>query len=215
MAIMVLIFVGSVLLINGVVFLGKVEARSAAPINFLVGAALVGAVLVGALPVRGDDPESLNSLLGAVGLLLFAFTYLTVGFNNQMGLKGNALGWYCGWASLIALFLSAANFTQIADPRFGWLWLSWAVLFFAFFLSLTTDMAWIVRPTGALTVAQSFTTCTIPAALMLLDEWSDLALPIIAAVQVVVVSTFVAAALAARARAQQAARIAGDLVPAR
>lgn len=178
------------------VFLGKVEPRPAAPINILTGA-----VLFIVLPVRTNDAEGLNAVIGFVGFLLFAFTYLTVGFNNLYAVNGPALGWYCGWATLIAVFLSTTNFVRMDDPRCGWLWLSWAVLFFAFFLALVTDLAWITGPVGVLTVMQAFTTCTVPAALMLTDRWSGLPLVLIATVQLGVIAIFVATLWAARSRA--------------
>ena len=203
MASLVLLFVGSVLLVNGLVFLGRVEARLAAPINILTGLALTATVLFIVLPVRDTGTESLNAVIGAVGFLLFSFTYITVGFNDIFDLEGYALGWYCGWATLIAIFLSAANFARIDDARFGWLWLSWSVLFFAFFLALVTNMAWIAKPVGILTVLQSFTTCTVPAALMLTEQWSGLSLVFIAVVQLAVIVIFVERAVAARRRSRQ------------
>ena len=183
---LVLLFVGAVLLINGLVFLGVIDAKSSTAINVLVGLFLAGTVLFLVLPVRGTDSESLSIILGAAGFLLFSFTYLGVAFNNLAGAHSAALGWYCGWAALISLFLSAVNFFHLADHRLGWIWASWSLLFVSFFLSLALEFEWMTKPAGVLAIMQAFSTCTIPAALQLTGAWANIPVPAVAAVQIIV-----------------------------
>lgn len=194
---LVLLFVGSVLLVNGLVFLGVVEPKASVPINFLVGLALAAAVLFLVLPTGAGPVETSDVALGASGFLLFSFTYLTVAFNGMTGTDGNALGWYCGFAALIALFLSAVQFWRFGDPRSGWLWLSWAALFLVFFLTLAARLDSLARPAGALAIAQALTTCVLPAALQFTQTWSTVPVSAIAAVQVTVVAGVGAAAVRA------------------
>lgn len=183
---LVLLFVGAVLLINGLVFLGIIDAKSATAINILVGLFLAGTVLFLVLPVRGTDGGSLDIILGAVGFLLFSFTYLGVAFNNLAGAPGTVLGWYCGWAALISVFLAVINFSHLADHRFGWIWASWSLLFLTFFLALALEVEWMTAPAGALAIMQAFTTCTVPAALQLTGQWTNVPVSVIAAVQIIV-----------------------------
>ncbi len=110
-------------------------------------------------------------MLGATGFLLFAFTYLYVAFNNFGSLPGNGLGWYCGWAALVSVFLAVVNFVRFSDVKFGFIWLSWVILFSAFFFVLALGgQGWLQRPTGWLAVLQAVTTTTIPGALQLTGD---------------------------------------------
>lgn len=187
-----LLFVGAVLLVNGLVFLDRVTPKSAVAINLLAGALLVGAALPLVLPADTGTSDGLASAVAAGGFALFGFTYLTVATNSMSNAPGEGLGWYCGWASAVALFLSMVHFLQINDSQLAWLWLAWAVLFFAFFLALATPAAqWIGPATGRLTVLQSLSTASIPAALMLTGTWSDTPVFAIAAAQIVVVVIYV------------------------
>lgn len=199
-----LLFVGAVLLVNGLVFLDAVPARAAVPINVLTGTILMVTVLYLVLPADVTTADGLFDAVAAAGFTVFGFTYLTVAGNTLLEVTGDGLGWYCGWATVIAAFLTVVYFTGIDDARLAWLWLSWSVLFLSFFLSLTTVAAsWITRPTGLLTVMQSVTTATVPAALMLTDAWADTSIAAIGAVQLLVLVVFVISAVLAWRRAAE------------
>lgn len=211
-----LLFVGAVLLVNGLVFLDQVTPKAAVAINILTGALLVGTALLLALPSDIVTSEGLDAAIAAAGFALFGFTYLTVAGNSISNATGSGLGWYCGWAAAVAAFLSGVHFVRIDDPRLAWLWLAWAVLFFAFFLALATPAeAWIGRATGLLTVLQSLSTASIPAALMLTDTWADTPVLAIAVVQLAVIVIYIAQAWSAWRRTQTSTPQQHDPVPAR
>ena len=77
-----LLYVGAVLILNGVMLLGYVEARSAAPLNLFVGALQVVTPTYLIFTSGGDA----TTILGASGIYLFGFTYLYVGINLLAGL---------------------------------------------------------------------------------------------------------------------------------
>ncbi|QBJ96759.1 amidase substrates transport protein [Rhodococcus sp. ABRD24] len=193
-----LMFVGSVLLLNGLGLLGVVGPKATAPVNVFIGSALVITVLSAVLSSLKAEAGQLDVVLGVTGFLLFAFTYLYVAFNNFGSLPGDGLGWYCGWAALVSAFLAAVNFVRFSDVKFGFIWLSWVVLFSAFFFVLALGQEWLQRPTGWLAVLQAFTTTTIPGAMQLTGTWNELSTTVVVAVQVIVVAVFLA--LVARAR---------------
>lgn len=202
-----LLFVGAVLLVNGLVFLDRVAPKSAVAINLLTGALLVGTALVLVLPADSTSPDGLASAVAAGGFALFGFTYLTVATNSLSNAPGTGLGWYCGWASAIALYLSMVHFLQLDDPQLAWLWLAWSVLFAAFFVALATPaQQWIGKATGTLAALQSISTASIPAALMLIGKWDDTPVVAIAAVQIVIVSIYVLQVADARRRNQSTPR---------
>ena len=79
-----LLYVGAVLAINGLMLLGYVEARAAAPLNLFVGALQVVTPTYLIFTSGGDAA----TILGASGIYLFGFTYLYVGINLLAGLDG-------------------------------------------------------------------------------------------------------------------------------
>jgi hypothetical protein len=180
-----LLFVGSVLFVNGLVLLGRVEPRGAAPINLFVGTLLLLVTLYLVLPARDLGPA-----LTAAGFLLFGFTYLYVGILNITGHSVDGLGWYCAWAAGIALVLALVNFIRFDDPKFGTLWLLWTILFALFFVVLGLGATRFTYLTGWVTVIEAFITTTIPGVLLLLDEWEPLPGWVVPAVGLAAVAVF-------------------------
>jgi hypothetical protein len=170
-----LMFVGAVLFVNGLAVLGRVDPRAAAPINFFVGVTLVVATGWTIWGVRDlSTTANLDVVIGASGFLLFAFTYLYVGIGNLAGHSAEGLGWYCAWAALISVALAITNYTRLDDPKFGMLWVLWAILFTCFFVVLGLGRDRLGWATGWVTVIEAFITTTIPGGLLLLGKWDDI-----------------------------------------
>jgi hypothetical protein len=128
-----LLFVGAVLFLNGIMLLGKVDARSAAVFNLFIGAlqVLTPTYLIF---TSGGDP---HKILTASGLYLFGFTYLYVGIGLLMGLDTTGVGYYSLFVAVAALGYSYANFRLLHDYAFGAIWLYWSFLWFLFWLLLS------------------------------------------------------------------------------
>ena len=162
-----LLYVGAVLFVNGLMLLGRVPARSAAVLNLFVGTlqCVVPTVLLIQNP---GDPVA---VLGASGLYLFGFTYLYVGVVNLAGLEPEGLGWFSLFVSGAAVVYSVLSFTLSGDPVFGVIWLSWAVLWFLFFLVLGLRRDDLTRFTGWAVTLLSLPTCALPAFLALTGNY--------------------------------------------
>lgn len=161
-----LMFVGAVLFINGLLFLGKVDAKGAATFNLFVGALQV------AIPFYLiATASSTDELLLASGIFLFGFTYLYVGISNLAGQEPAGLGWYSCWVAIMAATFGVTEIVKFDEPTIGLLWLQWSVLWGLFFLILALGYERLTTVTGVLTVILAFTTCTIPGYLLLLGEW--------------------------------------------
>ena len=168
-----LFFIGAVLFVNGLSLLGRIDARSAAPINALVGLLLVATAAWVVLPLRDLDlAANQDDVIGGAGFLLFGFTYLYVAFNLFGGLDGTGLGWFSAFVAACAVVYAGLNFGRLDDPAFGVIWLYWAVLWALFFAVLALGQAQLTELTGWLTLILSFTTCTVPGFLLLLGEWT-------------------------------------------
>jgi hypothetical protein len=161
-----LLFVGAVLFLNGLLFLGKADAKGVAVFNLFVG------TLQTAIPfyliATAKGPEE---ILGAAGIFLFGFTYLYVGIVNLAGLNSGGIGWYSLWVAVMATGFGLTNILRFHDTPTGLLWLQWAVLWGLFWVVLALGVERLTALAGWLTLILSVTTCSIPGFLLLLGEW--------------------------------------------
>lgn len=162
-----LLYVGAVLFINGLMLLGLVPGKAAAPMNFFVGIMQVVFPTILLIQAQGDPA----AILAASGLYLFGFTYLYVGLNISFGLHGEGVGWFSLFVAAIAVVMGVLQFTVVADPVFGVIWFLWAVLWFLFFLLLGLRRESLTATTGWFTAIIAHLTGTIPALLLLMGEY--------------------------------------------
>ena len=196
-----LLFIGAVLLANGLVLVGRIEARAAAPINALVGFLLVGVTLWLALPERDLTVAAhQDRVISAAGFLLFALTYLWVAFNAWTGHPTDGLGWYCGWAAIVSVFFAVVSFERLHDTKESLLWVLWAVLFAAFFTLLALGQKRIGVAAGWLAIMEAAVTTTVPGALLLLGRWTTLDTAWVAVATIVTIAVFAIRVLGVRRR---------------
>jgi hypothetical protein len=164
-----LLYVGAVLVINGLMLLGRVDARAAAPLNLFVGGLQVITPTYLIFTAGGDA----DTILAASGIYLFGFTYLYVGFNLLAGLDSTGLGWFSAFVAACAVVYAGLNFGRFDDPAFGVIWLYWAVLWALFFLVLGLKREELTRFTGAVAIVAGVVTAAIPAFMQLAGVWND------------------------------------------
>ena len=155
-----LLFIGGVLVVNGVALTGRIEPRDAASLNLLVG------LLALLINITGIEQATKSSqYFASAGGLLFAFTYLYLAAVQWLGLKGSGFGWYCLFVALNAIVYAMAA----PDNRLRAMWLVWASLWFLFFVSL--GLRRNVRYLGFYTIGVGIVTCWVPSLLMLTGRW--------------------------------------------
>jgi hypothetical protein len=164
-----LLYVGAVLFINGLLLLGVVNGRAAAPINFFVGGLQVITPTF-VIMTAGNDPRAISL---AAGLYLFGFTYLWVAINAVMDWPNEGLGWFSLFVALSAVGFAWHSLVNIEDKTFAVIWLFWAFLWFLFFLVLGLNLVRLTKFTGWVTVLEAFGTAAIPALLLITGGWSD------------------------------------------
>lgn len=201
-----LLFVGAVLFINGVMLLGWIDAKSAAPMNFFVGGLQIITPLYLIFTANGDA----DVILAASGLFLFSFTYLYVAVNLTWDLDGTGLGYFCLFVAITALVFSFLNFTRFADPAFGVIWLYWAFLWSLFFVLLGRRRDGIGRYTGAVCAIQGWVTAWIPAFLLLTGGYTEIGVPLAIGLAIFGVVVFLALIPWARRQPAAAAAPTGD-----
>ncbi|MBV6760301.1 AmiS/UreI family transporter [Rhodococcus opacus] len=180
MATIGLLYVGAVLLLNGLVLLEVINLRAAAPLNLFVGTlqCLIPTMLI----IQADNDPGL--LLQASGLYLFGFTYLYVGIVGLSGLDPTGIGWFSLFVSVVATIYAWISVTLLDESLFGVLWLSWALLWALFFMLFALDRKRIQKFTGWSTILLSQPTCTIPALALLVGYKPPPAAAAVAAVTV-------------------------------
>lgn len=162
-----LLYVGAVLLINGLMLLGKVPGKSAAMMNFFVGTMQVVFPTVLLIQAAGDPA----AVFAAAGLYLFGFTYLYVGLIQITGVGPEGLGWFSLFVAGCALVIGTLQFSLTADPVFGVIWYLWAVLWLLFFLLLGLGREDLSRTTGWFAIIGGQLTATLPAFALLTGSY--------------------------------------------
>ncbi len=159
-----LIFVGSVLLINGMGGLGRVEPKSMAVMNFMIGG--LGVVITLIQLMRAETPMDYFDI-GAY--LLFTFTYIYVAICIWLDLDMRAFGWYCFFVACTTIPYSLMSF-QSGQLIFGVLWPIWGAMWFMFYLTyvLKKDLGKFLPYS---VIAIGIGTCWIPGLLMLTNNW--------------------------------------------
>jgi putative amide transporter protein len=124
------------------------QGREVAVINIFTG--FVGVVIALILLVQAAVQSNLASARGGGFILLFAFTYLWVAFNQVISGSGRAFGWYCLFVAITAIPAGIYTLqTAGGNPAAVWLglnWFAWAVLWALFFVLLALE-----RPIGLIT----------------------------------------------------------------
>ncbi len=159
-----LLYVGAVLLVNGMGGLDRVEGRSMAVMNFMVG----GLALVASL-LQLIRAESTQDFFVVATFFLFTFTYLYVAISIWFELDMRGFGWFCFFVAITTVPCSLVAF-QGGDLRFGAFWLIWGVLWYMFYLANVPgkDMGKLLP---FATIGVGVFTCWIPGLLILTDNW--------------------------------------------
>jgi putative amide transporter protein len=139
-----------------------IQAREVAVINVFTGfAGLLAAVTYA---IYGNAKGDLTSVRASGFIMLFAFTYLWVAYNNYVNAGGRAFGWYCLFVALTAVPAGIYTLKDAAGNTASiWLgisWFAWAVLWFMFFLLLALDRP-IGRIAGLLAIAEGIATAWV------------------------------------------------------
>jgi putative amide transporter protein len=189
----VLLYVGAVLVINGIWLIGQarvaaageagataaeshpffIQGREVTVINVFTG--FVGVVAAVTFMVQGNRDDDIAEIRSGGLILLFAFTYLWVAANGFLNAGGRAFGWYCLFVAITALPAALYTFNNAngndASIYLGIDWIAWAILWFMFFLLLALDRP-IARVTGAVAVLEGIGTAWVFGLLLLLEQIS-------------------------------------------
>lgn len=159
-----LLFVGIVLVMNGVNRLCGVDAKSTAFMNIITGSVIVIGNFI-MLTKAVDIIQFQNVASG----FLFGFTYLFVAANYLLKLDLRPFGWFSLFVAIYAAVMSTLSIVN-GDIRFFLLWAAWGILWLEGFLELALKMK-LSKIFPYLSIAEGIFAAFIPAMLMLTNAW--------------------------------------------
>lgn len=164
-----LLFVGIVLINNGVCNLLNVDAKAAAVMNIFTGGL--------SLFINFTNLVMGNYYAAGTGLL-FCFTYLFVAFNNLMGVKdGRPFAWFSTFVAINAIIFGymegvSGNVSLGITPDWRWaaIWWLWAALWGT---SFVTDICGkkLGKFVPCLQIFEGIVTAWIPGVMILINIW--------------------------------------------
>lgn len=163
-----LLFSGAALFLNGLMLLGRANAKSVAIFNLFIGGMQV---IVPFYLIMVSD-QSNWTIYNLSSIFLFGFTYLYVGITLLKDLDGSGLGWYSLWVAIIALIYALVAYVNFTDIVSTLTWLMWAYLWFLFFLSMGLNKR-IDAYIGKVALVQSWLTLTLPSLLSMTGIWKN------------------------------------------
>ncbi|MGN0143695.1 MAG: AmiS/UreI family transporter [Clostridium sp.] len=157
----VLLYVGIVLINNGISRLYNIDEKSSAVMNLFTGS----------LAVIIDTVAVIQEEYYAVGTgLLFGFTYLFIAINSIFNLDKRPYAWYSLFVAINTIPCAYISLTQDLDWRMSIIWILWGILWLTAFIEiiLKKDLGKFVP---YLAIFEGIITAWIPGFLMLVDMW--------------------------------------------
>ena len=160
-----LLYVGAVLVLNGLWLLGKIEDREIWVIDVFSG---VVTLLVSMKLAFGAQADA-ASIKSAALTLLFTFTYFWVAINRYNGANGCGLGWFSLFVAITVVPVGIDSVAHAASPGALWIalcWFAWAILWLMFFVLLALRRP-IAKLTGVVAILAGILTGWLPGYLLL------------------------------------------------
>lgn len=160
-----LLFVGIVLVMNGVNRFNKMDAKSAAFMDAVTGIVIVFGCFIN-YAKSGDILAYQNVASG----FLFGFTYIFIAANHLFKLDWRPFGWFSLFVTIYAAFMAVLA-GQAGDFKSVYLWTAWALLWLNGFLDAVVHMKSMSAIFPYLSIAEGIFAAFIPSLLMLTDRW--------------------------------------------
>lgn len=163
-----LLFVGIVLIHNGICTLYEVDGKSAAVMNIFTGG--LSLIINTVNLVQG------NYYAAATGLL-FCFTYLFVALNKIFNLSGIPVAWFSAFVAINAIvfgtyegLIGIPSLNIAPDIRWAGIWYLWAILWGTSFVEEIMGKK-LGKFVPGLQIFEGIVTAWIPGILILLGKW--------------------------------------------
>lgn len=166
----ILLYVGIVLISNGLYGLQKISDKSNVIMNLFTGSLsfILNIICLG-YGIVANKPDTF--FYGSATGLLFAFTYLMVAFNKIFDLDGRLYGWYSLFVAINSIPAGILCFYGFGGNNwYGIIWWLWGILWLTGFIECTLGKS-LGKFTGWLGVLEGIFTAWVPGFLILCNCW--------------------------------------------
>lgn len=166
----ILLYVGMVLMSNGIYRLAGIKDKSMAVMNFFTGG--LGLVLnIGAILIGVAQNKDASWFYASATGLLFAFTYLYTAINTCFHFDQRLYGWYSLFVAINTIPAGLLCFVGYGgNAIYGVIWWLWGILWLTGFIENAKHHP-LGRWVGWLSVFEGIVTAWIPGFLMLVNLW--------------------------------------------
>lgn len=166
----ILLYVGMVLMSNGLYRLAGLKDKSIAVMNLFTGG--LGLVLnIGAILIGVAQNQGASWYYASATGLLFAFTYLYVAINSIFNLDQRLYGWYSLFVAINTIPAGLLCFVGYGgNAIYGVIWWLWGILWLTGFIENVLHKQ-LGKWVGWLSVLEGIITAWIPGFLMLINMW--------------------------------------------
>ena len=170
---LILLYVGIVLISNGIARISHVDRKSLAVLNLFVGglSLICNLVVIILGVINHNHADFYNAATG----LLFGFTYLYIGINNVFHLDQRLYGWYCLFVAINTVpaglyCLTNGGIHNPYDIAMAIIWWLWGALWITGWIETVLNKP-LGNTMGYLTVLGGVVTAWIPGMMMLFGYW--------------------------------------------
>ncbi|MCD8013167.1 MAG: acid-activated urea channel [Lachnospiraceae bacterium] len=164
-----LLFVGIVLINNGICSLSNVDKKAAAVMNIFTGTL--------SLFINFTNLVQGNYYAAGTGLL-FCFTYLFVAIMDIFDVDGTPFAWFSTFVAVNAIVFGiiegvTGSASLGIDPDWRWaaIWWLWAILWGSSFFTDILGMKKLAKYVPALQILEGVITAWIPGVMLMLGVW--------------------------------------------
>jgi len=165
----VLLYVGIVLINNGIARITDVDPKSTSVMNVFVG--LLSLTINIITIIHGDfhTMDDIGDFYSAATGLLFGFTYLFVAANGIFNLDNRLYGWYSLFVAINSVPAAWIEYFVNGDWRMAIIWVLWGILWLTGFIEsvLKKDLKFVPY----LAIFEGIVTAWIPGFLILTNLW--------------------------------------------
>ena len=165
----VLLYVGIVLINNGIARITDVDPKSTSAMHVFVG---LLSLTVNIITIIHGDFNIINGIgdfYSAATGLLFGFTYLFVAANGIFNLDNRLYGWYSLFVAINTIPAAWIEYSVNGDWKMAVIWILWGILWLTGFIEsvLKKELKFVPY----LAVFEGIVTAWIPGFLILTNLW--------------------------------------------
>lgn len=170
----VLLYVGVVLIINGIARLTNIDPKAQAIMNLFTGGLSIVMNFGSLLIAQAQNPNNMAPYYASATGLLFGFTYLFIGINSIFNLEGRVFGWFCLYVTITTIPAGIlqwmSNPNNPYDIMMAIIWWLWGLLWVTAWIEivLKKDLKWF---TPWLSILEGVLTAWIPGFLIMTNVW--------------------------------------------